>query len=178
MSKGEKLIEEAIQVFDELVQKINAVATKENLKKIQNQMIDFGPYTNSISQSFSEHLLAYNDTWDKIDIMLDKIMSQEFRNRFQDSNGNGIIYNWHCLDNVGFITNERRRDIGFGNVFVHYQNKIKEHKVLKGLHDELKGKHDELQGVHEELKEEHGKIKLLTNESEEMKMEVIDTSNL
>jgi len=32
-SKSEKLIEEAIQVFDELVQKINAVATKENLKK-------------------------------------------------------------------------------------------------------------------------------------------------
>lgn len=33
LSKSEKLIEEAIQVFDELVQKINAVATKENLKK-------------------------------------------------------------------------------------------------------------------------------------------------
>ena len=104
--------------------------TKENLKKIQNQQIDFGPYTNSISQSFSGHLLAYNDTWDKIDIMLDKIMSQEFRNRFQDSNGNGIIYNWHCLDNVGFVTNERRRDIGFGNVFVHYQNKISLYSLL------------------------------------------------
>ena len=29
LSKSEKLIEEAIQVFDELVHKINAVATKE-----------------------------------------------------------------------------------------------------------------------------------------------------
>ena len=33
LSKSEKLIEESIQVFDDLVQKINAVATKENLKK-------------------------------------------------------------------------------------------------------------------------------------------------
>ena len=33
LSKSEKLIEEAIKVFDELVEKINSVATKENLKK-------------------------------------------------------------------------------------------------------------------------------------------------
>ena len=33
LSKSEKLIEEAIQVFDDLVQKINAVTTGENLKK-------------------------------------------------------------------------------------------------------------------------------------------------
>ena len=32
LSKSEKLIEEAINVFDELVKKINSVATKENLK--------------------------------------------------------------------------------------------------------------------------------------------------
>ena len=33
LSKSEKLIEEAIKVFDELVEIINSVATKENLKK-------------------------------------------------------------------------------------------------------------------------------------------------
>ena len=33
LSKSEKLIEEAIQGFDELIQKINAVSTTENLKK-------------------------------------------------------------------------------------------------------------------------------------------------
>ncbi|MDA9016086.1 hypothetical protein N9H69_05325 [Flavobacteriaceae bacterium] len=33
LTKSEKLIEEAIQIFDDLVQKINSVATKENLKK-------------------------------------------------------------------------------------------------------------------------------------------------
>ena len=58
------------------------------------------------------------------------------------------------------------------------QKKIKEHNDLQEIHDELQGKHEELQGIHEDLKEEHIKIKLLTNGSEEMKMEVIDTSNL
>tara|TARA_B100000989_G_scaffold294122_1_gene272576 strand:+ start:1101 stop:1370 length:270 start_codon:yes stop_codon:yes gene_type:complete len=33
LSKSEKLIEEAIKVFDELIKKINSVVTKENLKK-------------------------------------------------------------------------------------------------------------------------------------------------
>ena len=33
LSKSEKLIEEAIQVFDDLVKKINSVVTKGNLKK-------------------------------------------------------------------------------------------------------------------------------------------------
>lgn len=33
LSKSEKLIEEAIHGFDELIQKINAVSTTENLKK-------------------------------------------------------------------------------------------------------------------------------------------------
>ena len=32
LSKSEKLIEEAIQVFDDLVKKINTVVTKQNLK--------------------------------------------------------------------------------------------------------------------------------------------------
>ena len=33
LSKSEKLIEEAIQIFDDLVKKINSVVTTENLKK-------------------------------------------------------------------------------------------------------------------------------------------------
>jgi glutamyl-tRNA reductase len=33
LSKSEQLIEEAIQAFDELIEKINAVETKENLKQ-------------------------------------------------------------------------------------------------------------------------------------------------
>jgi hypothetical protein len=113
---------------------IEMQATKANLKKIQRQEVDLGRHTKSISETFSEHLLAYNHTWDKIDLMLDKIMTKEYRDQFQDSDGNGIRYNWHCMDNVGFETNQRRRDLGFGSVFSHYKKKIEEYGAEDNIH--------------------------------------------
>ncbi len=113
---------------------IDMPATKESLRKIQKQELDLGEQTKAVAETFSEHLLAYNDTWDKIDFMLDKIMTKEYRRQFQDSDGNGIVYNWHCMDNSGFETNHRRRDIGFGNIFSHYQRKISEHNSIDSIH--------------------------------------------
>ena len=52
------------------------------------------------------HLLNYLDTWDKIDSMLEEILSQNFRNQFPDSKNNGWIYNWHCLDHVYYNINQ------------------------------------------------------------------------
>jgi len=113
---------------------IDILPTKQNLKKIQKKEIDFGEETESISKMFSQQLIAYNDTWHKIDLMLSKIMAKDYREQFQDSNGNGILYNWHCLDNVGYESNERRRDIGFGHIFSHYLKKIEEHNSLDSIH--------------------------------------------
>lgn len=113
---------------------IDLEATQENLEKIQNKKIDFGKHTTSIANSFSKQLLSYNNTWDKIDNMLDKIMCPKYRNSFKDSLGNGNVYNWHCMDNVGFDTNPRRRDIGFGNIFTHYKRKVNENKNLDTIH--------------------------------------------
>ena len=91
----------------------------------------------------------------------------------------------HCIRDINELKKEERNkkekeDLNntIDEQIEQLQNKIKEHKELQGLHDELKDKHDELQGVHEDLKEEHVKIKLLTNGPEEVKMKVIDTSNL
>ena len=36
-------------------------------------------------------LLTYNDTWDKIDAMLAKIMSKDYSDEMLDSNGNGWV---------------------------------------------------------------------------------------
>ena len=91
----------------------------------------------------------------------------------------------HCIRDINELKKEERNkkekdDLNntIDEQIEQLQNKIKEHKELQGIHDELKNKHDELQGIHEDLKEEHIKIKLLTNGSEEMKMEVIDTSSI
>lgn len=113
---------------------VDMPATKENLRKIQKQEANLGDRSKDIAKSFSKHLLAYNDTWDKIDLMLDKIMTNEYRDQFKDSAGNGIVYNWHCMDNSGFETNQRRRDLGFGNIFSHYKQKINEHGGKDRIH--------------------------------------------
>jgi len=113
---------------------IDIPATKDNLKKIQRQELDLGSQTEIIAKTFGECLLAYNNTWDKVDSMLDKIMTKRYRDQFQDSSGNGIVYNWHCMDNVGFKTNKRQRDLGFGNIFSHYREKIDEHNSKDCIH--------------------------------------------
>lgn len=38
------------------------------------------------------------------------------------------MYNWHCLDHVGFKTNERFRDLGVHRVFDHYRAILKKEK--------------------------------------------------
>ena len=113
---------------------IDILPTEENLKKLQKQELDLGENTEAISKMFSQQLISYNDSWDKIDLMLDKIMTEDYRNRFSDSDGNGIIYNWHCMDHVGFQTNLRGRDLGFGKIFTHYKRKIQEHNSSDPIH--------------------------------------------
>ncbi|WP_233706659.1 hypothetical protein [Helicobacter marmotae] len=55
--------------------------------------------------------------------MLEVITSQEFRHILPDSFGNGWVYNWFCIDHVGFSGyNPRRRDAGYHNIFDHYQS--------------------------------------------------------
>src|SRR3989304_7495467 len=81
--------------------------TRENLKKLQNKEIDFGVNTNIIAEVFNTHSLQYNDTWDKIDNMLINVMGSQFRNEVLDSFGSGWIYNWHCVDHVGYMYNPR-----------------------------------------------------------------------
>jgi hypothetical protein len=107
--------------------------SKANLRKLQCLELDV-KNKEEIAKVLDSHLLAYNDTWNKVDEMLDRIMTKQYREQFLDSNGRGIIYNWHCIDHVGFSSNERRRDIGFGNIFNHYQEKIDEHGGIDKIH--------------------------------------------
>ena len=103
---------------------IKLVPSKENLRRIQNKEIDFDGKENEIANTFSKNLLNYNNTWEKIQSMHSIIMSKEYRDKYKDDAGNGLIYNWHCLDHVGFTENPRKRDLGFGKVFSFYLKQI------------------------------------------------------
>ena len=122
-------LDETIEAtFDRLksIFNINLDPTDENLKLIQEKKINLNGYEDEAALAFNKNLLNYNNTWEKIETMLSTIMSEEYRNMHLDSNGNGLIYNWHCLDHVGFRENPRKRDLGFGKVFDFYnkQNKL------------------------------------------------------
>ena len=100
--------------------------TRENLRRLRRKEIDLGGKEEMVALVVSEPLLAYNDTWDKIDDMLRIIMSPAYRQRYADSRGNGWIFSWFLLDHVGYDTNPRRRDIGYHNIFDHYLDIIRD----------------------------------------------------
>jgi len=88
--------------------------------------MDLHGLEKSVQKVVDPQLLAYNDTWDKIDFMLKGAQSPDFRNRLLDSRGNGWIYNWFCVDHVDYEINPRRRDMGYHNIFDHYKRILKE----------------------------------------------------
>lgn len=112
---------------------VELVASKENLQLLQEGNCEFldEDTSNAISTSFSKKLLCYNDTWDKIDSMLEEMLSPEYRGKYPDKSGSGWLFSWFLLDHVGFDINPRRRDIGYHNIFDHYLAKLKETGSLK-----------------------------------------------
>ena len=116
---------------------VEVAPTSENLKRIQRQEMDLGGGEALAAKVFAPGLLSYHSTWDDIDGMLAEMMSLSFRNARPDSFGGGWVYNWHCLDHIGFVNNPRRRDIGFHNVFDRRVNAplLRVKKIIH-VHDE------------------------------------------
>lgn len=102
--------------------------TKDNIEKLKLMKIPLGGIEKEVAAILNGHLAEYNETWDKIDAMLDKIMSKSYREQFLDSFGEGWVFNWHCLDHVGYEYNPRRRDMGYHNIFDFYVERIGQYK--------------------------------------------------
>jgi hypothetical protein len=100
---------------------IQVVPTSDNLRKLKKGEIPLGGQEADVMRILNGHLANYNDTWDKVDAMLERAMAPDFRMKLPDSQGGGWVYNWHCLDHVGFENNPRRRDMGYHNIFDHYR---------------------------------------------------------
>jgi hypothetical protein len=96
------------------------------LRQLQAGEIDLGGIEQAVRKVVDPHLLAYNDTWDKIDEMLASCLSPAFREQTVDSERHGWVYNWFCVDHVDYDLNPRRRDIGYHNILDHYQGVLRE----------------------------------------------------
>lgn len=121
--------ERLVHIFD-----LKLPASRETLAKLQGCELDLGGIEEDVARVVHPDLITYNDTWDKIDAMLGRIMSEGFRSSGPDSDGNGWIYNWFCVDHVGYTVNPRRKDCGYHNIFDHYRTIINETGAPDGLH--------------------------------------------
>lgn len=104
---------------------INLPATQENLRRLQRKEIDLGGIESQVATTFHPSLLSYNDSWEKIEMMLKEILSPDFRMMLPDSEGKGHCYSWFLLDLVGFSSNPRCRDLGWHKIFDRYMNAAK-----------------------------------------------------
>jgi len=51
----------------------------EMLRRLQTGTEDLGGLEAAVQRVVDPHLLAYNDTWDKVDAMLAEVMSESYR---------------------------------------------------------------------------------------------------
>jgi hypothetical protein len=114
--------------FDRLEQSLGIRLTPslETFQKIRSGELDLGDKTEGARAICSPHNLDYNDSWPKVESMLDEILSADYRQRFPDSDGHGCVYNWFVMDHVGFDENPRGRDVGYHNIFDRYREKMQE----------------------------------------------------
>ena len=108
--------------------KVPMKPTRENLKKLQEGTAEcLTEEQRKQAQIVTKpHLLEYKKSWAEVDEMLYRILSKDFRNKYKDSFGGGYVFNWHVMNHVGFITNPRHRDMGYLNIFDHYQSILDE----------------------------------------------------
>lgn len=104
---------------------IDLEPTEDNLNKLRKKEINLVGMEDEVAVTVNPHVIGFKNDWRQIDGMLDNIMSKPFRNQMLDSDENGWVYNWHCIDHVGYKNNSRKRELGYFKIFDHYAEKIK-----------------------------------------------------
>ena len=100
--------------------------TKENLVKLQNKQIDLGGNEEEVARVVSANQVTTLGSWEEIGRMLERITTDEYREKLKDSDNNGWVFSWFCMDHVGFTgNNPRKRDVGYHNIFDYYKNRYK-----------------------------------------------------
>ena len=110
--------------FDRLesIFNIKITPSKENLILLQERKIDLSGQEEAVAKCFSPELLNYNSDWSELELMLDELLSESFRNELLDDFGNGWVYSWHCMDHMSYLNNPRHKDVGYGNILRFYKS--------------------------------------------------------
>ena len=102
---------------------------RDNLVKLQKGLLALNGQEEAVKDLVDIHRITTRGTWEEVDEMLAVVTSDTFRDRFLDSARNGWIFNWFCMDHVGFTgNNPRKRDAGYHKIFDKYNSMVKEQK--------------------------------------------------
>ena len=109
---------------------INLKPTLNNLKKLQKKEIFLNGLEKPVANFVSEKRLNFLKNWSDLKKNINIITEDKFRNKLPDSFGNPWIFNWFCMDHVGFNKNNpRQRAMGDHKIYDFYFNLLKEKKA-------------------------------------------------
>jgi hypothetical protein len=117
-------IEAKFETLSELLDIDGLDKTQDVLDAILARRIDLGEKQDIACRVMSSHRNDYMDSWEKLGGMLDHAMAPAQRLSVPDSFGRGYVYNWFCVDHIGYEVNPRRREMGFHKVFDYYAARI------------------------------------------------------
>ncbi|MCM1216999.1 MAG: hypothetical protein NC548_21080 [Lachnospiraceae bacterium] len=123
------LYEDKGVVFEQIkkIYGIEIENTETNYELLKKGLLDCGENTEGVKNLFRNHKVATKGDWNEIDKMLKEITTYDFRHKLNDSEGRGWIYNWFCMDHVGFWgENPRKRDSGHHKIYDHYVAMVQE----------------------------------------------------
>ncbi|MBD5549018.1 MAG: hypothetical protein HDQ97_16800 [Lachnospiraceae bacterium] len=104
--------------------------TQKNYELLQSGLLDCGENAEGVKNLLKNHKVVTKGSWNEIDRMLEKITTYNFRHELNDSDGKGWIYNWFCMDHVGFWgENPRKRDSGHHKIYDHYVSLVQAQKM-------------------------------------------------
>lgn len=110
--------------LEELYGVTNVKPSLDNFRKLQRGELDLGDKTEKVRQAIRNPSRGTLGSWNEINEMLERVTSSEFRNKVPDSVGNGWVFNWFCMDHVGYNINPRKRDIGHHHIHDRYMDLI------------------------------------------------------
>lgn len=106
---------------------LNVFPSNENLVKLQNREIDLQGKENAVLDLIRPERINMNKNWAEIDSMLKKLNTDEFRTMLSEDVEQKWVFNWFCLDHVGFTgENPRNRDVGDHKIFDRYLEWVNE----------------------------------------------------
>ncbi|MCO4781861.1 MAG: hypothetical protein KC646_06010 [Candidatus Cloacimonetes bacterium] len=113
-------IESKFERLGELFDLSGVKANIGNLEKLSKGEIDLGSATKDLQEVLKTHKNSTLGTWTELNEMLEEVTSEEYRLSHPDSFGDGWVFNWFCMDHVGYQSNPRKRDMGYHNIHDRY----------------------------------------------------------